>query len=146
MKRTCLLMASLALVPLSTVTIAPSAQAQTNCRWDLNGEWVGQRTGNRVMQLMRSGGFMVWVAGSPKPGQAEWDHMFRDSGPRTWTWIFPDGQKTYARLEANGTLRVTNPDGWTETFKRVDPPTPPQCVPTGGMAPAQRTPNNTGGM
>lgn len=117
-----------ALLPLSSLVSVQPALAQANCRWDLNGEWVGQRSGNRVMQEMRPGGFMVWVVGSPKPGQAEGDHMFRDSGPKVWTWTFPDGQKSVARLEANGMLRVTNPDGWSETFKRISPATPPQCL------------------
>lgn len=123
-----LALALCALFPLSTFVSVQPAMAQANCRWDLDGEWVGQRTGNRVMQEMRPGGFMVWVVGTPKPGQAEGDHMFRDAGPKTWTWTFPDGSKTHARLEANGLLRVTNPDGWAETFKRVRPAGPPRCV------------------
>lgn len=62
--------------------------------------------------------------------------MFRDTGPRAWTWTFPDKTKSFARLEANGTLKVTNPDGWTDTFKRVRPATPPKCVPLAGTGAA----------
>lgn len=132
-----------ALLPFSTFVSATPAKAQSNCRWDLNGEWVGQRTGNRVMQEMRPGGFMVWVVGAPKPGQAEGDHQFRDQGPGAWTWTFPNGSKTFARMESGGLLRVTNPDGWNETFKRVNPAAVPRCVPAvdaaSGASSSQRT-------
>lgn len=131
-----LALALIALSPLSAFVFAQPAMAQANCRWDLDGEWVGQRTGNRVMQEMRPGGFMVWVVGSPKPGQVEGDQIFRDAGPKAWTWTFPNGQKTFARLEPSGLLRVANPDGWNETFKRIRPATPPKCVPVAGAAPA----------
>lgn len=134
MKSARLLLALAALFPLSAIlTASPAAAQAAACRWDLNGEWVGQRTGNRVMIEMRAGGFVSWVPGAPKPGQDENNNKFNDAGSGAWDLTFPNGMKAIARLEG-GLLRIRNPDGWTDTFNRVRPAGAPRCAPIGGSA------------
>ena len=127
--RLLLALAAMFLVPI--VLTAPPAAAQTpDCKWNLDGEWVGQKTGNRVMIEMRSGGFFTWVSGQAKPGQSADNNMFRQLEPRAWAFTFTDGTKSTARLVGNNLLRLTNPDGWTDDF--VGTPAP-RCL--GSAAP-----------
>lgn len=139
-----LALALCAFSPLSTLVSVQPAMAQANCRWNLDGEWVGQRTGNRTMIEMRPGGFFSWIPGQPKPGQSDANNTFREAGPKTWILTFPDGQKTTVRLEPSNMLRITNPDGWTDLFKRVRPAGPPQCV-GGNSTAAAAAPAQPGG-
>lgn len=123
-----LALALIALFPVSTFFSAQPAMAQANCRWDLDGLWVGQRNGWRVNQKMRPEGFIVWADGVPEPGQNENVFLYKQTGPKTWTHTWPDGTKATASLDANGLLQTVQPSG-RETFKRVRPASPPQCVP-----------------
>lgn len=148
MKRACLLLASLALVPLTPIMSASPASAQASCRWDLNGLWVGQRNGWRVNIKARPGGYIVWADGMPEPGQGVGEFLYRDAGPKLWTFTFPDGVKATMQLDASGLLQTRQPAG-PETFRRVSPAGSPQCVAsgTGSSNPrATRVPDNTGGM
>lgn len=135
MKRAHLLLASLALFPVSAFVSAQPAMAQANCNWVLDGEWVGERSTNRVMIEMRPGGFVVWVPGQPKPGQKPGPHFMRQAHPSEWEYIYPDGRRAYFRLE-NSKLRVVQP-----TFQDVFRPLkPPKCVPIAGAAKAPSPP------
>ena len=126
-----MLLACLALFPISAFMAASPAMAQAGCQWNLDGEWVGQSSGNRVMIEMRPGGFVSWISGQPKPGQSDANNLFRDAGPKVWSVTFPGGEQTTARLEAGNMLRISNPDGWTDLFKPV---TQPRCLSSGVAA------------
>jgi hypothetical protein len=113
---------------VSTVPLSGSVtQTSGPCRWLLDGEWVGQSTGNRVGMEMRGDGFVSWIVGQPKPGQSAQNNLFRDAGPKNWSVTISNGARTQASLLDNGQLKVTNPDGWSETFRRVNPASIPVC-------------------
>ena len=104
---------------ISDATQGPVKTA--TCLANFEGEWVGERTGNRVNMEMRPGGFVVWAVGTPRPGQADGTALFRLSSVGNWALTFPDRKQSLARLESAGRLRVTNPDGWTDAFKALRP-------------------------
>jgi hypothetical protein len=122
---------------LSLVSATPAA-AQTDCAYDMSGEWVGETSGNRVTIEMRPGGFVSWVSGTPRPGQSDNSSLFRSDGPGSWSYSFPNGQKTTALMLGPGLQRITNPDGWSDKFKRVTPA--PECRPGAAVAAASTTP------
>lgn len=135
MKLVRLALALIALSPLSAFVFAQPAMAQANCRWDLDGLWVGQRNGWLVNHKMRGDDFIVWADGTPEPGQGVGEFLYKKTGPRTWVFTHSSGGNATARLEPNGLLYTTQPGG-PETFKRIRPATPPKCVPLAGAAPA----------
>lgn len=130
-----LLLALFALVPVSTFVSAQPAMAQANCRWDLDGLWVGVRNGWRVNIKARPGGQVVWADGTPEPGQGVGEYLYRDTGPKLWVFTFPDGVKATMQLDAKGLLQTWAPPG-PETFKRVRPAGPPKCVSVEAPAPS----------
>lgn len=138
-------LAAIMLVPIAFAAM-PAAAQLPDCKWSLDGEWVGQKTGNRVMIEMRRSGFFTWVSGQPKPGQSENNNMFLNTEPKVWVFTFPDGTKSVARLLGNNLLRLTNPDGWTDDFMGTPAPrclgaavTPPINAPA-AAAPVVRRP------
>ena len=84
----------------------------------LNGEWLGQSSGNRVRLEMQPGGVMV-TALTQNAGQATTGYLFLESGKRAYRIQAPDG--TYAVMQVLGPdkFRTTNPDGWSDVFTRV---------------------------
>lgn len=130
-----LALALIALLPFSAFVSAQPASAQANCRWDLDGLWVGQRNGWRVNIKARSNGYVVWADGAPEPGQGVGDFVYKETGLKVWTFTHSSGGKATMRLDAAGLLQTTQPEG-PETFKRVRPATPPKCVPLAGATPA----------
>ena len=137
MKSRTLAAAALVLLLPLLFPAAPAQAQSATCRWNLDGEWVGQSTGNRVMIEMRAGGFVSWVSGSPKPGQTDQNGLFKDVRQGEWQVTFANGNKTFARIEGNGLLRLRNPDGWTDLFK---PMTPHPCATVAANTAPRATP------
>ena len=94
---------------------AASAQAQT----DLSGLWTGQSSGNQVTIEMRSGGFAIMVAGVRRSGQYGDGQFFRDAGSGLYLYTKPDGNNVRAQVLGPDSMQVTNPDGWTDVFRRA---------------------------
>lgn len=94
-----------------------SGTAQT----DLSGLWTGQASGNQVTINMRSGGFAIAVTGQRQAGQYGDGQFFRDAGSGRYLFTRPDGQLVKAQVLGPNSMRVTNPDGWTDVFTRPPP-------------------------
>lgn len=104
---------------LAAIFFSVSAQAQT----DLSGLWTGRSSGNQVTIEMRPGGFAIIVAGQRRAGQYGDGQFFREASPGLYLFTKPDGNKVKVQVLATDSIRVTNPDGWTDTFTR-----PPRAV------------------
>ncbi len=128
-----LTLAALLLV-FGLVSVQPTMAQTASCRWDLDGFWVGERNGWRVNIKARAGGYVVWADGTPEPGQGVGEFLYRQTGPKHWTYTFPGGVKATMELDAKGLLQTVQPSG-PETFKRVRPAGLPQCVGGSSAAP-----------
>lgn len=108
------LLRAVALAVLMMFSMPTAAQAQT----DLSGLWTGQSSGNQVRLEMRSGGFAQMLAGTQNAGQAAGEFFFRDAGSGQYLYTKPDGNDVRVQVLGPDTIRVTNPDGWTDVFTR----------------------------
>ena len=126
---------ALAILALSLLPTA--ARAQT----DLSGLWTGKSSGNQVTIEMRSGGFTIMVAGQRREGQYGDGQFFRDAGGGLYLYTKPDGDDVKAQVLAPDSLRVTNPDGWTDVFTR-----PPRAAATVPPPVAARTQTDLSGL
>lgn len=128
------LLRAVALALLVAFFMPGTAQAQT----DLSGLWTGQSSGNQVRLEMRSGGFVQLPAGTQNAGQKAGEFFFRDAGSGQYLYTKPDGNDVRVQMLGPDTIRVTNPDGWTDVFTRParaaasSPPVGAQSAP-GGM-------------
>lgn len=126
-----------ALAIFGVFALAASVGAQD---YSLSGEWVGQQYGNRVRQTVQPGGIYV-VAVTNNPGQSA-PLFYQQVGPGEYHYIFPDGYNvSVMRILGPGTLRVTNPDGWTDVFRQISAPVAPrvQAPPPSPPKPALTT-------
>lgn len=117
-----------------------SATAQS----DLSGLWTGQSSGNQVTIEMRSGGFVIAVTGQRRAGQYGDGQFFRNAGSGRYLFTRPDGQLVNAQVLGPNSMRVTNPDGWTDVFIRspraaqsAPVVAPPMAAPAPALSPQQ---------
>lgn len=115
--------ALLAFAPFLSFALPPAPAAAQQCAVDLNGDWIGQSSGNRVTIEMRAGGILVYAPGTRNPGQAAGQDLWGQTGADSWAWTFPGGEKAVAQIESDGLLKVTQP-GWNDRFRRVVPAPP----------------------
>lgn len=113
---------------------------------DLSGEWKGDSSGNHVTIEMRTGGFTVSFARQQQAGQSGGSLFFRDAGSGTYLHTFDSGPDATVQVLGANAIRVTNPDGWTDVFRRAPkmgagssptsaPPTLSQSSGTGSHVP-----------
>jgi hypothetical protein len=116
---------------------APTTIPKPTVAPGLNGEWQGQSSGNHVRLEVRAGGIFVTPV-SQSAGQTAQGFMYRDSGSGSYRFQFSPGQDSVLQMLGADQLRVTNPDGWTDVFKRVDSSTAnsmPQAIVQQALAP-----------
>jgi tetratricopeptide (TPR) repeat protein len=112
---------------------------------NLNGEWLGERSGNRVTLEVQPGG-LFFTAVTQNAAQATTGYLFGESGRGVYKYQFPDGTYAVIQLLGPAQLRVTNPDGWTDVFHRagssasVQRASPAQTPPAYSAAPSGDVP------
>lgn len=136
---------------------SPEASAVAGSH-DLSGQWTGQSSGNQVTIEMQSGGFSVVFANQQRTGQSDGSMFFRDAGGGAYVHAFGDGSTARVQTLGENSIRVTNPDGWTDIFSRpaaavssssndVEPPAGMNLRPPSGPGPimqeAWNKPNST---
>jgi hypothetical protein len=109
--------------PANTATTAPQPIVRPNFPFaplpaaNLDGEWRGDTSGNRVRITMQAGGYYV-AAVTQNAGQSQ-GAFYRQTSTGEYRYTFPDGKESIARVGTDGTMRITNPDGWTDLFRKV---------------------------
>lgn len=91
---------------------SPAVPASTG----LSGTWRGQSSGNVVSITTRAGGIDVHAV-TNNPGQAG-AKFLRVASDGTYRVATPNGE-TVVKLIGPHMMRVTNADGWTDVFRRV---------------------------
>lgn len=94
------------------------AKPATSAVPNLNGEWLGESSGNRVALEVQSGG-LYFTAVTRNLGQATTGYLFRQTAPGVYKYRFPDGTDAVLQILGASKFRSTNPDGWTDVFDRV---------------------------
>jgi hypothetical protein len=95
--------------------VAPQSSAVAPDGINLNGEWIGKNSGNRVRHEVRPGGILVTPV-TQNVGQAADGFFFSGSG-KTYRFKFTGGD-TVMEVLGPDKIRVTNSDGWTDVFTR----------------------------
>lgn len=95
-----------------------SPQTTVAVQIGLSGLWTGRSSGNQVTIEMRPGGFAQMLAGTQNAGQKAGEFFFRDAGSGLYLHTKPDGNDVRVQVLGPDTIRVTNPDGWTDVFER----------------------------
>lgn len=100
------------------VRVAPPRPAPTvPARTGLTGTWRGQSSGNVVSITVRSGGIGVRPV-TNNSGQGIVPLFFRAASDGTYRLSTPAGEAV-VKLIGPHMIRVTNPDGWTDVFRRM---------------------------
>lgn len=95
--------------------VAQQSSAVAPAGINLNGEWIGKNSGNRVRQEVRPGGVLVSPV-TQNAGQSANGFLYSGSG-KTYRFTFPGGDSVMEVLGPDQ-FRVTNSDGWTDVFTR----------------------------
>jgi len=108
-----------ALAAIAAVLLMVSSSAgMARSSPDLTGEWTGESSGNHVTIEMKTGGFSVVFAQQQRAGQADGSMFFREAGSGTYVHTFDTGADAVVNVLGQDSIRVTNPDGWTDVFRR----------------------------
>jgi hypothetical protein len=108
-----------ALAAIAAVLLMVSSSAgMARSSPDLAGEWTGESSGNHVTIKMKTGGFSVVFAQQQRAGQADGSMFFREAGSGTYIHTFDTGGDAVVKVLGPDSIRVTNPDGWTDVFRR----------------------------
>lgn len=82
---------------------------------ELNGEWLGQQSGNRVRIKVQSDGVYVTPI-SNNSGQSSNGYLYRKNGQGSYRFDFDDSQHSVVQVLGPKRMRVTNSDGWADIF------------------------------
>lgn len=118
----------LAQICLGELFLGGSSGAAANSA--LDGDWQGVSSGNKVSILSRATGIDVAALGTLRPGQTD-KGSWQKSGSG-YEYTFPNGQKAVLTILGPNSIRVTNPDGWTDTFNRIGGAPAPAPAPAAG--------------
>lgn len=100
---------------LSPKSVQPATAAS-----GLNGEWLGQSSGNRVRIEVRPDGIAIYTV-TENPGQGASGMVFSTSGKDRFVKQFPDGTQALITVLSSGLFHYVGPEGWSDDFKRVGP-------------------------